>query len=77
VKVTYDEKADALYIAFGEGPATVEGVAEGIALDWDSEDKLLGIEILDASKRVANPEVLRRWAQEGEKTKTPFWSWAE
>jgi uncharacterized protein YuzE len=64
MKVTYDEKADALYIAFGEGPATVQEVAEGIVLDWDSEDKLLGIEILDASKRVANPEVLMR-AQEG------------
>jgi uncharacterized protein YuzE len=65
MKVTYDEKADALYIAFGEGPATVQEVVEGIALDWDSEDKLLGIEILDASKRVANPEVLRGRAQEG------------
>ncbi len=63
MKVTYDEKADALYIAFGEGPATVQEVAEGIALDWNGEDKLLGIEILDASRRVANPEVLKRWAQ--------------
>jgi YD repeat-containing protein len=65
MKATYDEKTDALYIAFGKGPATVEEVAEGIALDWDGEGKLLGIEILDASKRVANPEVLKKWAQEG------------
>ena len=65
MKVTYDKKTDALYIAFGEGPATVQEVAEGIALDWNDEDKLLGIEILDASKRIANPEVLKRWAQEG------------
>ncbi len=65
MKVTYDEKADALYIAFGEGPATVQEVAEGIALDWSGEDKLLGIEILDASRRIANPEVLKRWAQGG------------
>jgi len=65
MKVTYDERADAVYIAFGKGPATVQEVAEGVALDWDSEGKLLGIEILDASKRVANPEVLREWAQEG------------
>jgi len=66
MKVTYDEKADALYIAFGEGPATVQEVAEGIAFDWDSEGRLLGIEILDASERIANPEVLGRWAQEGQ-----------
>ncbi len=65
MRVTYDKRADALYIAFGEGPATVQEVAEGIALDWDGEGKLLGIEILDASKRVASPEVLKRWSQEG------------
>jgi YD repeat-containing protein len=65
MRITYDEKADALYIAFGEGPAAVEEVAEGIALDWDAEGKLLGIEILDASKRVANPGILKRWSQEG------------
>ncbi len=63
MKATYDEKTDALYIAFGEGPATVQEVAEGIALDWDNKGKLLGIEILDASRRVANPEVLKRWVQ--------------
>ncbi len=65
MRVTYDERADALYIAFGEGPATVQEVAEGIALDWDGEGKLLGIEILDASERVANAEVLKRRSQEG------------
>jgi YD repeat-containing protein len=65
VRITYDGEADALYIAFGEGPATVEEVAEGIALDWDSEGRLLGIEILDASNwrtRLADPEALRRLA---------------
>jgi len=65
MRVTYDEKADALYIAFGEGPATVKEVVEGIALDCDGEGRLLGIEILDASKRVANFEVLKPWLQEG------------
>jgi uncharacterized protein YuzE len=42
----------------------VEEVAEGIALDWDGEGRLLGIEILDASKRLADPETLRRFALE-------------
>ena len=39
MRITYDKEADALHIAFGEGPATVEEVAEGIALDWDSEGR--------------------------------------
>ena len=64
MRITYDGEADALYIAFGEGPAIVEEVAEGTALDWDSEGRLLGIEILDASKGLADPEALRRFALE-------------
>jgi len=70
VRITYDREADALYIAFGDGPATVgqpqgyvQEVAEGIALDWDGEGRLLGIEILDASKKLP-PEALRRFALE-------------
>jgi len=64
VRITYNGEADALYIAFGEGPAMVQEVAEGIALDWDGEGRLLGIEILDASKRLADPEALRPFALE-------------
>ena len=77
MRITYDREADALYIAFGDGPATVgqpqgyvrqpqgyvQEVAEGIALDWDGEGRLLGIEILDASKKLP-PEALRRFALE-------------
>ncbi|RTH36099.1 hypothetical protein CSW37_07440 [Thermus scotoductus] len=55
MRITYDPEADALYIAFGEGPATVEEVGEGIALDWDAEGKLLGIEILDPTFRTPLP----------------------
>ena len=78
MRITYDRKADALCIAFGEGPATVgqpqgyirqpqgyvQELAEGIAVDWDGEGRLLGIEILDASKKLADPEALRRFALE-------------
>uniref|UniRef100_A0A7V4AN55 DUF2283 domain-containing protein n=1 Tax=Thermus tengchongensis TaxID=1214928 RepID=A0A7V4AN55_9DEIN len=60
MRISYDPEADALYIAFGEGAATVEEVAEGIALDWDAQGKLLGIEILDASQRLSDPGALRR-----------------
>ncbi len=60
MRMTYDPEADALYFAFGEGPATVEEVAPGVALDWDGEGKLLGIEILDASRRLSDPRALSR-----------------
>ncbi|MGC8903910.1 DUF2283 domain-containing protein [Thermus sp.] len=60
MRITYDPEADALYIAFGEGPATVEEVAPGVALDWDGEGRLLGIEILDASRRLSDPKSLSR-----------------
>ena len=52
MKVTYDAGADALYIelAAGESSATRE-VLEGVILDLDTEGKLLGIEILEASSR--------------------------
>lgn len=69
MRITYDPEGDALYIAFGEGPATVEEVGEGIALDWDAEGKLLGIEILDASKRLSDPKTLRRFSLEA----LPVW----
>ncbi len=70
MRITYDGKADALYIAFGEGPATVQEVAEGIALDWDSEGRLLGIEIMDASKRLADPEATQALRHRGH---CPYW----
>jgi uncharacterized protein YuzE len=56
--------APPLHHGAGPGSATVQEVAEGIALDWDGEGRLLGIEILDASKRLADPEALRRFALE-------------
>ena len=49
----YDEKKDALYIRFDESPyAESDEVEEGIVFDYDSKKKLVGIEILDASKKL-------------------------
>jgi len=60
MKITYDREVDALYIRFKEGPVTTEHVAEGIALDYDAEGKLAGIEILDASERLGDLEGFRQ-----------------
>lgn len=60
MRITYDSKADALYIRFIETTVTTEHVAEGIAIDYDSENRLAGIEILDASKRFGSKDVFKK-----------------
>lgn len=60
MRITYDQEVDALYIRFQETTVTTKQLAEGIAADYDSEGRLAGIEILDAIKRLGNPEVFRK-----------------
>lgn len=53
MKVYYDNEVDALYIKLGdESPEGVIEIAEGVNLDTTSRDKIVGIEILDASKKL-------------------------
>jgi uncharacterized protein YuzE len=53
MKVYYDDEVDALYLKLGdEIPEGVIEIAEGVNLDTTSEDKIVGIEILDASKKI-------------------------
>lgn len=60
MKITYDQEADALYIQFKETTVTTKHLAEGIAADYDAEGRLAGIEILDATKRLDDPSVLKQ-----------------
>ena len=53
MKVYYDDEVDALYLKLGE--ETPEGaieISEGVNLDTTSDDKIVGIEILNASKKI-------------------------
>lgn len=53
MKITYDKEADALYLYFQEGTfSRTKEVEEGIVLDIGKGNKILGIEILDASKKI-------------------------
>lgn len=53
MKVYYDDEVDALYLKLGdETPDGVIEISEGVNLDTTSEDKIVGIEILDASKKI-------------------------
>lgn len=48
----YDKKQDAIYIKFNENRyQESEEVQDGIIFDYDGKKKIIGIEVLDASRR--------------------------
>ncbi len=63
MKITYDKTADAAYIYLTDieagGAARTETVNENINLDFDATGKLVGIEVLSASKIL--PESLLKY----------------
>ena len=53
MRVHYDNQVDAIYIKLGnQKPDGVIEISEGVNLDTTSDDKIVGIEILDASKKM-------------------------
>ena len=59
MKVTYDPEVDVIRIVFSNAP--VEESDEdrpGVILDYDQEGNIIGLEILEASKRMENPRAL-------------------
>jgi uncharacterized protein YuzE len=60
MKITYDREVDALYIRFKETTVTTKHLAEGISADYDANGLLAGIEILDAVKRLGDPQVFKQ-----------------
>ena len=53
MRVYYDKEVDALYIKLGsQKPEGVVEISEGVNLDTTSENKIVGIEILHASKKM-------------------------
>ena len=60
MKIYYDGKADLLYIRFDEEKHQIvnKRVTEDIVLDIEEDDKIIGIEILDASKHINLSKVL-------------------
>jgi uncharacterized protein YuzE len=51
--VTYDPEADALGIVFAPGPSDGEEVLPGVIFHFDAAGRIVEIEILSASKRLA------------------------
>ncbi|NJN66655.1 MAG: DUF2283 domain-containing protein [Chloroflexaceae bacterium] len=60
MKITYDPTVDALYIQFKETTVTTQQLSEGIALDYDADGYLAGIEILDTTVRLNAPQTFRQ-----------------
>jgi uncharacterized protein YuzE len=60
MNISYDQDVDALYIQLGEDePEGVTEMAEGVNLDLTPDGKVVGLEILEASKRIDLQTILR------------------
>jgi uncharacterized protein YuzE len=52
MEFSYDKIANALYLHFSnENPINTEEIADGIIIDYGKEDLIVGIEILNFSRR--------------------------
>lgn len=63
MKLNYDPQVDALSIRFNNKPYFAsDEVRDGVIFDYDKNDKIIAIEILDASKVLAEkrPDKLER-----------------
>jgi len=59
MKITYDPEVDVMRIIFSNTPIEESDEEKpGVILDYDRDGNMVGLEILDASKRVNNPRSL-------------------
>ncbi len=60
MKATYDTKTDTLTLELKPGPVAESDEGKpGVILDYDADGNLVGIEVLDASKRVAEARTMQ------------------
>jgi uncharacterized protein YuzE len=56
MKVTYDPEVDVLRIVFRNAPIEESDEDKpGVILDYDKDGNVVGLEVLNASRRVENP----------------------
>lgn len=59
MKIEYDREADALYIRFKETYVNDNiDIEEGVTVDLDEKGHILGIEILDATKKLSLKDIV-------------------
>ena len=60
--IQYDETSDAAYIRFSpEDVLESEEVSDGIVLDFDADGRIVGMEVLEAARRLS-PAILGKAA---------------
>lgn len=60
MKVTYDRETDILQLVFTNAPVEESDEDKpGVIIDYDKNGNVVGMEILDASKRVEDPQAVR------------------
>lgn len=58
MKIEYDKEVDALYIRIQEKKvAHTREIEEGINLDFDSDGKMIGLEIIGATERYSLEDI--------------------
>lgn len=60
MKLTIDREADALYLELEEGSAVEsEELAPGLVVDYDAQNRVVGIEMLNLSQRSPDADIRR------------------
>jgi uncharacterized protein YuzE len=66
MKVTYDSEVDVLHVLFSNAPIEESDEDKpGVILDYDKDGNIVGVEILDAQKRLGGRENVREVELEG------------
>lgn len=65
MRIRYDAEVDALSITFRDTTVTTQELAEGVAAEYDAAGQLVGLKILDASRRFGDPSALQQIILEG------------
>ena len=59
MKVVYDQEVDVLRIVFSNAEIEEgDGDKPGVILDYDTNGNMVGLEVLEASKRIEDPRAL-------------------
>lgn len=59
MKIEFDKQADALYIYIQEKEvAKTKEIEEGLLIDFDKDNLLIGVEILDVTKRFSLSDIV-------------------
>jgi uncharacterized protein YuzE len=60
MKLKVDQQADALYLTLSDAPASrTDEVSPGVLVDYDEQDRVVGIEMLYLSKRAPDVDLRR------------------